>query len=155
MSLCESITAVLNGSVDSVHSIMPFELTIEKPSILHEPQNNSELAVLIGMTGDVTGKLMIEGSNSSFGYVGEKMYGMPLEGEMLFSFTGELANMIAGHLATSVSEQSLSLDITPPTVIEGNAEIHGFKRGFQVPVNLQENHTLHLVLMIEEKQMKA
>lgn len=152
MSFNQSITAILNGSVDSVHRIMPIELTIEKPSLIHKLQRNSELAVLIRMTGDITGRLLIEGSNLSFRFVGEKMFGMPLEGDMLFSFTGELANMIAGNLATSAEERQVTIDITPPTVIEGESNMHGFDKGFRVPLHLEHDHQLQLILMIEERQ---
>ncbi|MBA2173923.1 chemotaxis protein CheX [Halobacillus locisalis] len=153
MSNSQSITEVLNGSLDSVHSILPFELTIDSPSRSNEPVKQNELGVLIGMTGDLTGRLLIDGSHTSFGFVGEKMFGMPLEGDMLYSFTGELANMIAGHLSTKVSERSISIDITPPTVIQGESSIHGFDLAFHVPVTLQDDHKLKLILMVDKKSM--
>nr|WP_220127163.1 chemotaxis protein CheX [Halobacillus locisalis] len=132
---------------------MPFELTIDSPSRSNEPVKQNELGVLIGMTGDLTGRLLIDGSHTSFGFVGEKMFGMPLEGDMLYSFTGELANMIAGHLSTKVSERSISIDITPPTVIQGESSIHGFDLAFHVPVTLQDDHKLKLILMVDKKSM--
>ncbi|MCA0970395.1 chemotaxis protein CheX [Halobacillus litoralis] len=153
MSNSQSITDILNGSLDSVHSVFPFELSIEHPRKFEEPIQQNELGVLIGMTGDFTGRLLIDGSHNSFGYVGEKMFGMPLEGEMLYSFTGELANMIAGNLSTKVSERSISIDITPPTVIQGESRIRGFDLAFQVPVNLEDEHSLKLILMIDQKSM--
>ena len=51
--------------------------------------------MLIGITGDVKGLLVLEGNEIVFGGIGEAMFGMPLEGEMLGSFSGELGNMIA------------------------------------------------------------
>lgn len=40
------------------------------------------------------------------------MFGMPLEGAMLESFTGEFGNMIAGNLCTFTGQHDLELDIT-------------------------------------------
>lgn len=60
------------------------------------------------------------------------MFGMPVENGLLISFTGELGNMIAGNLTTNAAEQGLEMDITPPTVWEGNTTLHNFK----VPVGI-------------------
>ncbi|MGR9049973.1 chemotaxis protein CheX [Halobacillus faecis] len=151
MSLNQSITAVLNGSIHTVHRIMPFELKAEQPSLLNQDYLNEDMGVLIGMTGDLTGKLLVEGTEASFSLVGEKMYGLSLEGEMLSSFTGELGNMIAGNLATHVSEHEVSIDITTPTVIGGKRKVEDFSKGFLVPMTIEQEHKLSLILMIEEK----
>ncbi|MYL48513.1 chemotaxis protein CheX [Halobacillus litoralis] len=137
MSLYHSIPTVLNGGIHTVHRIMPFELTTEQPSLLNETHLNDELRSLIRITGDLTGKLLIERSEASFSIVGEKIYGLSLEGEMLSSFTGELGNMIAGNLATIVSEHDLTIEITTPSVIGGLRKMEGFNRGFIVPLSIE------------------
>ncbi|WP_394217351.1 chemotaxis protein CheX [Halobacillus trueperi] len=152
MSLYHSIPTVLNGSIHTVHRIMPFELTTEQPSLLNETHLNDELGALIRITGDLTGKLLIERSEASFSLVGEKMYGHPQEGELLSSFTEELGNMIAGNLATFVSEHDMTIDITTPSVIGGQRTMEGFNRGFLVPLSIEQEYQLSLILMIEEKQ---
>ncbi|MBN9653028.1 hypothetical protein J0K78_02025 [Halobacillus sp. GSS1] len=78
---------------------------------------------MIGMTSDLTGNLLVEGSVASFSLVEEKMYGLSLEGKILSSFTGELANMITGNLAIHVSEQEVSTDITMLRVMEGKTKV--------------------------------
>ncbi|QHE52467.1 chemotaxis protein CheX [Pontibacillus sp. HMF3514] len=150
MTVSQGITEVLNGTIESVKSIIPFDVHIDSPSLIEAPLIQAELGVLIGMTGDMKGRLVIEGNHQSIGSIGEKMFGMPIEGEMLESFTGELANMIAGNLATVVSQREVSIDITPPTVIVGSTKISGFKKAFRVPVELNEEGSLQLILMVED-----
>ncbi|MNH44187.1 CheY-P phosphatase CheX [compost metagenome] len=76
---------------------------------------------------------------------------MPLEGEMLESFTGEFGNMIAGNLCTAVGQESLEIDITPPTVMVGNTKLYGFEKAFALPVSVPSVGALTVLLTIEEE----
>jgi chemotaxis protein CheX len=149
MSLGEKVTMILNGTIEAVKGVIPPQFTVDKPSLFTAPLTQSSIGVLIGMTGDVRGRLVIEGDVSSFSYIGEMMFGMALEGEMLQSFTGELGNMIAGNLATSLSQKGITMDITPPTVLVGQTKLYGFDKAFQVPILIEEIGEIQLILMIE------
>ncbi|GMB08304.1 chemotaxis protein CheX [Thermolongibacillus altinsuensis] len=149
MSLSQKVTTILNGTIDSVKSIVPMTLTIDKPSLFTEPFTQTSIGVLIGMTGDVRGRLMIEGDENIFGGIGETMFGMQLEGEMLESFTGELGNMIAGNLATIISQKGITIDITPPTVLVGQTKIYGFDKAFRVPVHIEGKGEIQLILTMD------
>ncbi|WP_458415448.1 chemotaxis protein CheX [Schinkia sp. CFF1] len=151
MSIGEKITHVLNGTIESVRGIIPTTLSIGKPSLMTEPLEQTEIGVLIGMVGHVRGRLVIESKANIFGKIGEIMFGMPLEGEMLQSFTGELGNMLAGNLCTIVAQQGVDIDITPPTVMVGASKLYGFERAFRVPVEINELGELQIILMVEGK----
>ncbi|HHY73527.1 MAG TPA: chemotaxis protein CheX [Bacillus bacterium] len=151
MSLGEKITQVLNGTIESVKGVIPVPLEIGKPSLMAEPLQQSEMGVLIGMVGHVRGRLVIESESNTFGKIGEIMFGMPLEGEMLHSFTGELGNMIAGNLCTIVAQKGLEIDITPPTVMVGASKLYGFERAFRVPVEIKDTGQIQIILMLEVK----
>ncbi|MBX0356267.1 chemotaxis protein CheX [Halobacillus sp. Nhm2S1] len=149
MSFNPSITAVLNGSVHTVHRMIPLEIKNEEPSLLDQTYMNGDLGVLIGMTGDLACQLLIEGSEASFSLIGERMYGLPMEGEMLSSFTAELGNMIAGNLATHLLEHEVTIDITTPTLVGGNKKLEKSREGFHVPLSIEKEHQLSLILLIE------
>ncbi|OEH92980.1 chemotaxis protein CheX [Bacillus solimangrovi] len=149
MSLSEKITHVLNGTIDSVNTIIPAKLDISKPSMTTQPLQQSSIGVLIGMTGDVRGRIVIVSDEPTLSNVGELMFGMPLEGEMLQSFTGELGNMLAGNIATNISSKGMTTDITPPTVMVGETKMYGFDRAFRVPVKVEDKGELHIILMLE------
>ena len=111
-------------------------IDVKSPSITNEPYEQLEMGVLIGLVGDIKGSIIIDGTPESFSKIGSAMFGMPLEGEMLESFTGELGNMIAGNLCTYTVQYDLELDITPPTVMVGYLKLYGFKQAFKIPATL-------------------
>ena len=90
------IIDVLNGTYSSIKNTVPIHHKMKKPKILNQPLN-LQYGVLIGLTIDMNGKLILAGDTSIFASIGEAMFGMQLENEMLTSFSGELGNMIAGY----------------------------------------------------------
>ncbi|KMY50526.1 chemotaxis protein CheX [Peribacillus loiseleuriae] len=149
MSITTQITSVLNGTVQAVKSIIPLNLEMSKPLLINEPFLQQGIGVLIGMTGDVRGRLIIEGNSDAIGRIGETMFGMMLEGEMLESFAAELGNMIAGHLATQLTVDKIVMDISPPTVLVGETKIYGFKKAIHLPITIEADKIIHIILMIE------
>lgn len=149
MTLTKSITDILNGTIESVKAVLPFEVKVDKPSLFTQPFTQHSIGVLIGMTGDVRGRVIIDGEENIFGKIGEGMFGMVLEGEMLESFAGELGNMIAGNLSTFISQRGFEMDITPPTVLVGNTKVYGFNRAFKLPIHITDLGSLEIVLAVE------
>lgn len=72
---------------------------------------------------------------SKMSKIGEGMFGIPIEGEMLESFAAELGNMLAGNIATSLETENTIMDITPPTVIVGNTKMYGFNEAVNLPIH--------------------
>lgn len=149
MTLTKSVTDILNGTIESVKAVLPFDVTIDKPSLFTQPYTQHAIGVLIGMTGDVKGRVIIEGDETTFGKIGEGMFGMFLEGEMLESFAGELGNMIAGNLSTNISQRGFEMDITPPTVLVGQTKVYGFNRAFRLPIHIANVGVIEIVLAVE------
>lgn len=149
MTLSKNVTDILNGLITSIKSVMPFEVDIEKPTLFAQPFSQHSVGVLIGMTGDVRGRIIIDGSEDVYGNIGEGMFGMKLEGDMLESFAGELGNMVAGNLSTTLANQGLEMDITPPTVIVGQTKVFGFEKAFRLPIQVGQCGDLTVVLMVE------
>ena len=128
------------------------DIQVKAPSIVSEPFEQQEMGVLIGLIGDLKGRVIIDSSPETFGGIGHTMFGMPLEGEMLESFTGEFGNMIAGNLCTAVGQVSLEIDITPPTVMVGNTKLYGFDKAFALPVDISNIGPLTILLTIDEDE---
>lgn len=149
LTLTKSTTDILNGTIESVKSVIPCELQIDQPNLIAEPFMQKSIGVLIGLTGDFRGRIIIDGSEEVFGKIGELMFGMFLEGEMLDSFSGELGNMIAGNLSTFVSQNGVDIDITPPTVLVGETKMYGFDKALCLPVSLNNIGSLSIILMLE------
>ncbi|MEF7563029.1 chemotaxis protein CheX [Bacillus infantis] len=149
MSLTKNVGDIISGTIESIKSVFPFESSVEEPAQFSQPFTQHSIGVLIGMTGDLRGRVIIDGEEQSFSKIGEAMFGMLLEGEMLESFAGELGNMIAGNLSINLSGQGLQIDITPPTVLVGETKVYGFEKAYSLPVKISGAGELMVVLMLE------
>jgi chemotaxis protein CheX len=149
MTQSATITNTLNATIQSLKAVIPLNLNIGQPSMLTAPLP-SEMGVLVGVTGQMRGRLVIEGPQTTFSAIGATMFGMTLEGEMLQSFAGELGNMIAGNVSTNLYQVGITIDITPPTVLVGDTKIYGFDKAFRLPFQIDGAGEACIVLMIEE-----
>ncbi|MBA2874267.1 chemotaxis protein CheX [Thermaerobacillus caldiproteolyticus] len=145
-----TITHILNSAIESIKTVIPTGVEIQKPTLYNTHSIQSSLSVLIGMTGQIQGQLVIGGTSNLFAQISELMYGMTLEGDMLESFTCELGNMIAGHLVTYASKREMTMDITPPTLLIGEASMKGFQKAILVPVTIAEKGTLHVIVTLHD-----
>ncbi|WP_162356354.1 chemotaxis protein CheX [Metabacillus mangrovi] len=102
---------IVSSTFESIETMIPGISSSQKEHPL-----SVLTAVEIGVIGEVEGRLLIEGNEEVFKEMGVALYGMNLEGEMLSSFIGEFANMVAGQVATSLSSKGMAMDITPPRV---------------------------------------
>lgn len=153
MSNSKHIQTILNGTIHALKSILPVPIHFSAPAVTQEPYEQQEMGVLIGIIGNLKGRIIIDGTSTIFGNIGSSMFGMPLEGEMLESFTGEFGNMIAGNLCTHVgAEGRLELDITPPTVMVGNTKLYGFQQAFRLPASIEGIGDIFILLTIDEEE---
>lgn len=126
-------------------------IDVKSPNIANEPYEQKEMGVLIGLVGDLKGRIIIDGSPKIFGAIGSGMFGMPLEGPMLESFTGEFGNMIAGNLCTFAGQHDLELDITPPTVLVGHTKLFGFQQAFKLPATIEGIGDICILYTIDDE----
>lgn len=151
MSLSKYITDVFNSTIGSINTIFPVPLNFDSPKVFKAPFSGNTVGVLIGITGDIRGKMIFDGEETIYSKIGEAMFGMPISKDMLESFAGELGNMIAGNMSTNISQDGYMIDITPPTVIIGYSKLYGFDKALCLTVQLENIGKLNIILMIEMK----
>jgi chemotaxis protein CheX len=142
------ITSLLNSTLQSLGGVIPIHYTRSAPTLL-EQNFNLEFGVLIGIVGDIKGKLVLSGELPFFSEVGHAMYGMPLEGEMLLSFSGELGNMVAGGLSSHIAAAGVEINITSPTILQGNTTLSGFKKGISVATDFEQAGEMEVFLLMD------
>lgn len=150
MPIVEKVKTIIEGTKSAVSTVIPFPMTADNPEWIKAPINQKEIGVLVSVTGDLKVRLILEESKEVFQRMGEQMYGMPLEDEILESFVGEMGNMIAGNLAAYLSEKGYQIDITPPTVMVGQTKIYGFDRAIYLPLHIEGIGQLHITLIVEQ-----
>lgn len=132
----------------ALNEIVPFKMNSElrKLTVQHiEVQTGTT----IELVGSIEGKLVLTGSKESFQRIGEAMFGMTLEDEMLYSFVGELGNMIAGHFSTTLSVKNISTDIGAPASLKDSTTITGYKIAGWVNTQLENKESLDLYILLD------
>ncbi|MHA6250901.1 chemotaxis protein CheX [Oceanobacillus sp. CAU 1775] len=142
-----TITDLLNGTKIALDGIVPTPYQMSKPKLLGKSLN-IQFGVLIGVTGDVKGRLILAGDSVVFASIGELMFGMPVAGDMLASFSGELGNMLAGGISTSIAQNKLKTDITAPTIMEGNTTLSGYENAIQLTATFENIGALNIYLLL-------
>ncbi|MDY0410175.1 chemotaxis protein CheX [Virgibacillus soli] len=143
-----AITTLLNGTILSLKLVIPIHHHPNKPEKINGEFQIS-YGVLIGIVGDVNGKLVVSGSADLFAEIGQAMFGMPLEGEMLTSFSGELGNMIAGCLSTNIANNGIDINITSPTVMSGKTTISGYQQALKISTSFENMVDLDIYLLLD------
>ncbi|MGM8215634.1 chemotaxis protein CheX [Bacillaceae bacterium W0354] len=144
----EIVTTLLNGTLRSLNSVISQDHNVLKPRILDDLLHLN-YGVLVGITGDLKGKLVLSGDPSIFASIGKSMFGTYLQGEMLISFSGELGNMIAGGLSTNISNEGINVNITAPTILQGDTTISGYKKALILPVVIDNLGNLSIYLLMD------
>lgn len=144
----KAVTELLNGTLISLKTVVPIDYQTMKPRLIEQDFQLS-FGVLIGITGSIKGKLVLTGKPDTFGSIGETMFGMPLEGEMLLSFSGELGNMVAGGLSTNMAEKGTNINITSPTIMYGDTTLSGYKQGLEVTVVFKNTKEINIYLLLD------
>lgn len=145
-----SVTSVVNATLSAIETVVPMQFTRDVPTIRQGPVIQQEIGVLVGITGDVRGRILLETTKNVIRTIGQNLFGMGIADDMLDSFTGELGNLVGGNMATNASNEGVTLDITPPTVMVGKTKLHGFNTAICIPVMIENIGTLNAVLILEE-----
>jgi len=115
------INPFLSAARDIISQCLYKEPTFEKPFVKTVPFDSRDLLIIIGITGEMKGKVMINISKSSCVNIASTMMGgMKMEfDELSKSAAGELCNMIVGTTAMIFEKENIRINITSPTIIEG------------------------------------
>lgn len=133
----EYINPILKATVKVIREACGMEVSIGKPSIKTAAFTNDELLILMGITGAMKGQAILDFPKKSALTVASNMAQMQLTvlDELAQSAICELGNMILGNTATLYSMEGICIDITPPTVCNGNVVFNSnFAANICIPV---------------------
>lgn len=120
-----------------------FQMTSKNANQEYETNSDADVLTMIGLTGDIRGQVLIRVPvQTGMKIASAMMGGMEVSDfdQMAQSALLELTNMICGNALTIYTEQGLTLNITPPTLLVGKS----------IEVSEAEVHTLSAVLTIDE-----
>lgn len=138
------IDQLLDGTMASIKMLLTIPYLIEDTTNVI-PNDQTLHSVQIDLKGELTGAILIQGQTGVYSMIGEGMFGMPVTGELLESFIGEFANMLTGNLATLLSNQGFTTDISTPKFLP---DLHNVKYGtfVTIPIEIIEHGNLSISL---------
>ncbi|MCR5793022.1 MAG: chemotaxis protein CheX [Lachnospiraceae bacterium] len=125
---------------------------IGKPFLKDAEFTSDSIVIIIGVTGEMRGQVMLGFENPVACDIASKMCMMPITvlDEISTSAICELGNMIMGNTATLFSNNDIGIDITPPTLCTGDVSFSAnFTRNICIPIKYGE-HTIEFNLSLKE-----
>lgn len=130
------------------------DLNIGKPIIKDANFEQDSWIIIIGVTGEMRGQVMIGFTNEIACAVASKMCMMEVTqiDDFASSAICELGNMTMGNAATVFSSNSIGIDITPPTLSHGQVQFTTkFTKTLCIPLTFEDKVVeLYLALRDED-----
>lgn len=118
------------------------ELAIQKPVLKEASFKKDSWVIIIGVTGEMRGQVLIAMSEKNACAVASKMCMMEVKeiDDFASSALSELGNMIMGNAATVFASNDVGIDITPPTLSHGEVSFTtSYAKSLCVPMKFEEN----------------
>lgn len=120
----EYVNAFIKASTEVLNNFVSDKFSVGRPYIRNNPFPTKEIVIILGITGDIKGQAVFSlTENIAKTIASGMMMGMPVEeiDEMAKSALSELGNMIMGNSATLLFNLGVKIDITPPSLVKGQA----------------------------------
>lgn len=120
----EYVNAFIKASTEVLNNFVTEKFSVGRPYIRQNPFPTKEIVIILGITGDIRGQAVFSLSEQMARDVASgMMMGMPVDviDEMAKSALSELGNMIMGNSATLLFNLGVKIDITPPSLVKGQA----------------------------------
>lgn len=121
----EFINPFLMAASSIMHDMCQLNTKVGKPYVKTTEFASDSVIIMIGVTGEMRGQVIIAFSLDVACDIASKMIMMPISemNELSMSAISELGNMILGNAATILSTKGIGIDITPPTLCRGSMSI--------------------------------
>jgi chemotaxis protein CheX len=151
----------INPFVESAFSVLKEVMNVEvkRGEIYLKPTTMAiqGVAALVGLAGDVEGRVLFDMSNETALYVAGAMNGenFTVLDELGKATIQELANMITAQAVTKLHDLGFKFDLTPPALFTGtNMEVStnlGEVEALIVPMELGGNGKIEVNVAIRER----
>lgn len=138
------INPFLVASTKVLKDMVFVDVRVLRPYIKDTSFAGDSLLIMLGVTGEIKGQVILYFNNAIALDIASKMCMMPLTqmDELAQSAICELGNMILGNTATIFSTKGVRIDITPPTMCQG-------------PVSFKNNYSANICVPMIYENDKA
>jgi len=117
----EHIIIFLNSTINIFKEMTSVNLEVKNKTIKNVPVTTEEVGVIIGITGDLEGNIILNLSEKCCCSIAQNMSGIEFKeyNELVESAISELLNITMGKSCSVLEQQGLKVDITSPLTIRG------------------------------------
>lgn len=147
----DHINPFLMASVKILKDVCQVDATVGRPCVKSTQFTDDSLVIMIGVTGEMKGQVLINFTNPVACDIASKMTFMPITvlDELGVSAVSELGNMILGHAATLFFAKGIEIDITPPTTCHGNVSFNtSYSTNICVPLMYEGDKTIEVHISV-------
>lgn len=149
----EYINPFLIATTGVLRDMCQIELKVAKPYVKTTEFANDSILIMIGVTGEMRGQIIIALTvDNACDIASKMMMGMPVAelDDISISAISELGNMIMGNTATILSTKGIGIDITPPTICRGNLSITtSYAKNICIPFSYENKVIMELDIAIK------
>ena len=144
----EHINPFLIATKSVLQNMCNLELNAGAPYVKSERFDASTTVICLGVVGQIKGQVLLAFKNEVACDIASKMcMGMPVPelDDMALSALCELGNMVFGNAATVLSTKNILIDITPPSIIQGNFRIEtNYAQNICIPFTYEGDKTIEV-----------
>ena len=150
----EYINVFLMAATQVIKDVCHINFSVGKPYVKSTEFEEESVVVNIGLTGQMRGQVLLAMNDKVACDIASKMCFMPIEklDDISLSALSELGNMIFGNAATVFSTKGIAIDITPPSIIQGNFKLsNAYAKNICVPLNYDDGRVIELDISIKKE----
>lgn len=151
----EYINPFLVSATTILKQACQVDAKVGKPFLKDMNFPDDTVVVMVGVTGEMRGQVILEFSDPTARTIAGKMMMMgqlPALDDIAKSALSELGNMIMGNTATLFSEKGIGIDITPPTLATGNVSFStGFAKNLCIPLMIDADTTVNFNIAMKSE----
>ena len=148
----EHVNTFLMAATKVISEACNLSPRVGKPYIRNSSYTEDSIVIMIGVTGEMQGQVMLVFKKEVALAIASKMMFMEVTqlDEISTSAICELGNMIMGNASTVFSTKNIGIDITPPTMCEGNFSMSGAVANMCIPIYINDNDFVELDLCVKQ-----
>ncbi|MCR5216074.1 MAG: chemotaxis protein CheX [Lachnospiraceae bacterium] len=143
----EFINPFLMAATSILRDMCMLDTKVGKPYVKTTEFDADSVIIMIGVTGEMKGQVIIGFSLDVACDIASKMCMMEITemNELSMSAISELGNMILGNAATILSTKGIGIDITPPTLGRGTISFtNSYSKNICIPLVYGDNMSIEL-----------
>lgn len=150
----EQINVFLMAATQVMKDMCQLQLSVGKPYVKPTEFDKESIVVSIGITGEIRGQVLLVFDTAVACDIASKMCFTQITqlDDLSISALSELGNMVLGNAATVMSTKGIGIDITPPSIIQGDFRLaSAYAKNICIPLSYDEDKIIELDISLRKE----